>query len=512
MALPVRKLPTDPRRIRRGRRHPTIRVRRGYRSRRIKLTGRLLLSETFLYVPSLERFVCLERLTPLEIEAVLTRTTRIGTTFGSGAAAHGTGAATSASFTPNNNSFLVVRISGTQETDGGIEGTSFTLSDSINGSWSTTLRREVSVSSPGWSYGESLWGRGITTGASMTVSGDCGASNIRGYRIEVWDFTDYDTSTPIGTTGVATDADGNGVGTITLGANPASTSQVIATVHVGIGSGAASVTQGSDFTELTDASITGWMCCQSQVRTSSTSTSVTWQDLQAGAGTPVGATMIAIEIRQAASGQTITPSGIASAASLGSHTVANVAAQSVMPSGVASAAAYGSHTLVETIVLTPSGIASAASYGSHTLANVAAQSVTPNGITTAAAYGSHTVETTVTNNIAPSGVASAAAYGSHTVADVTLSITPNGIASAAAYGMQVVANATPQAVTPNGIASAAAYGSHTVADVTLQVLPGGVASAAQYGLHALTGGFVAVGTSRGGMHISRLGIWLDPRS
>jgi hypothetical protein len=244
------------------------------------------------------------------VTGTLRRRNLIATTFGTTSTGHGTGAATTAAFTPSDNSLLVVRVSATQETDGGIEGTSLTIADSLGTlSWTS---RVASTSSPGWSYGERVWTAPVTTGTSMTVSADCGASNIHAYRIEVYEYTGYDTTTPVGGIATGTDADGNGVAQITLDATPAATSEVLAFGHVSLSStGGAGFTPGTNWSELfgnQDASyVDGWCAFQAMQRKGSTDTAVDWADLQTGAAPTTAATLIALEIREAAAAEGVTP-------------------------------------------------------------------------------------------------------------------------------------------------------------------------------------------------------------
>jgi hypothetical protein len=221
------------------------------------------------------------------------------------ATSFGAGAYTPASFTPSNNVLVGVLARAMQTDDTGLEGTTLTITDSAGLTWTS---RVASATSPGWSYGHRFWTAPVTTGESMTVSIDAGAFSVEIYRVEVYQWADYDTVTPVGATADGTDADGNGAAAITLGAAPASNSEVIAFMTTVMNSGASSAAPGAGWTELFDfSSAAGFITAQTQVRSGSTSTSVDWADLSDGAGSPLGTVLSAVEIRHAASGGGATP-------------------------------------------------------------------------------------------------------------------------------------------------------------------------------------------------------------
>jgi len=225
-----------------------------------------------------------------------TRTNRLQAT---SATSFGTGAYTPASFTPSNNSLLYVVAFFIANTDDASEGTSLTITDSAGLTWTS---RAASTTSPGWSYGVRVWTAPVTTGVSMTVSIDCGTTDVYCYRVEVYDFTNYDTVTPVQGAVVGSDADGDGAHSLTLGATPATDSILMAHVATGYGSGTGSVTPNANWTELFDTDIVSWLVCQSQNRTGTTSTSVDWDDVLATGASPFGSSSVALEIRNAPSG------------------------------------------------------------------------------------------------------------------------------------------------------------------------------------------------------------------
>jgi hypothetical protein len=211
--------------------------------------------------------------------------------------AFGTGTFTTTSFTPANNTLLVCRISAHSQANDAFVGSDLTIS----GGGLTWTSRVVSTTDPGWAYGDRVWSAPVTTGASMTIAADAGAFAIENYRVEVYEYSGHDSVSPIGTSAVGSDADGDGAGNITLGASPASTSEVLAFANAARGGGAGgTIDVGAGWTEIYDTSRADWWDFQAQSRTSSTSTSVDWADLAVGAGAPLGATLIALEIKQAA--------------------------------------------------------------------------------------------------------------------------------------------------------------------------------------------------------------------
>lgn len=227
----------------------------------------------------------------------LTRTQRSATT-SSGVAQ--TAAFESATFTPANDSLLVAIGLAVEESDSGMEGTDLTVSDSLG--TLTWTSRAATVTSPLWSYGIRIWTAPVTTGASMTVSVDCGARSIQYYRLEVFDYTSNAGSVGTGASAIGSSAVGNGADSITLSAAPALASEVIAAVMTLNSAGTGSIDPAAGWTELNDVTAPNWSTFQTQARTGSTSTTVGWDDLLNG-GTPFGGSvMAALEITEVGGG------------------------------------------------------------------------------------------------------------------------------------------------------------------------------------------------------------------
>ncbi len=230
-------------------------------------------------------------------EAQLTRTNRISS---ASADTFGTGAYTSASFTPTPNSLVVVTCFGIDETADVMEGTTLTATDSVG----STFTSEVATnSSPGWGYGHRQWTTlAGSSPAARTVSCDAGATNVHAYRMWIDDFTGFDTGDPTDGAVVGTDADGNGAASVTLAEAPAAGDFVYGVASTGISGGSPSMTQGATFTERLDVTSAGWANWHIESVTGVTSTTVDWVDLNAGAGTNLGGTLSGLIIRVASGG------------------------------------------------------------------------------------------------------------------------------------------------------------------------------------------------------------------
>lgn len=195
----------------------------------------------------------------------------------------GTGGFTTPSFTPPDNSLVTVVVSAISNNGTSAVVSNLTLTQS--GGLTVTSRLQGGEDAA-WTVGPRIFSFEVTTGAAMTVTADCGATNIYHYKVEVYAHTGYNTSTPYGATATGTGTY-DGAKSITLSGAPAAESEVIAVVAGGSSNSGGGVTEGSGWTELTDTQVNDWLFAQSQVRTGSTSTSVPWQDINttlSGAG------------------------------------------------------------------------------------------------------------------------------------------------------------------------------------------------------------------------------------
>jgi len=241
----------------------------------------------------------------------LTRTTKLQT---KSSAEFGYNAFTTSAFTPSNNSLLVVAISalegaGTSEMASGVGGLNISIDD-VGADLTWTTRVTTLLTEGGWGYGTKIFTAPVTTGVSMTIVADVATADIHDYFVEVYQYTGYDTGSPVGGSIVGTDADGDGAASITLSSTPAADSDVLAFAILVLNtSGTPNVTEGAGWTELADQYSDAWAQAQSQARTGSTSTTVAWADLQASGGGASGAALSAIEIKAAAGGGTNTGAG-----------------------------------------------------------------------------------------------------------------------------------------------------------------------------------------------------------
>lgn len=210
---------------------------------------------------------------------------------------HGTGSFTTGAFTPPDNSLLVVAIYA-HGTSGADISSSQTISDSVGLTWTSRALVGVAASD---GLGIRVWTAPVTTGASMTITADCGAENVFKYGVHRIAYTGYDTGSPTGATATAGVSGATDDETITLSASPATTSEVVAAMGIIMGGGTQLVTPGTGWTEIYEGtSDADFSNTQSQVRTGSTSTSVVWDDIDAGTGTATHGGFLAVEIKAAA--------------------------------------------------------------------------------------------------------------------------------------------------------------------------------------------------------------------
>lgn len=188
------------------------------------------------------------------------------------------------------------------------------------------------------------------------------------------------------------------------------------------------------------------------------------------------------------SGQTITPTGIASTLALGSPTV-TTGAVDVTASGIASTLALGQPTVsADATNVSVTGIASTLAIGQPTI-TTGAVSISATGITATLAIGQPTISVGAVS-ISATGIASTLGIGQPvvTVGDVAISVT--GIASALALGQPTITVGLSVSVT--GIASTAALGQPTVTTGAVTVSATGIASSLAIGEPTITTGALTI--------------------
>lgn len=235
----------------------------------------------------------------------LSRTNRVGA-HSATSGNFGTGVYTTGSFTPSDNSLLVVMGMFIENGGSSDPTTLLTLADSAGLTWTQRLAAITSPTS--FPTLVKCWTAPVTTGVSMTCSLDCGARSAGMYGIAVVDYTGYDTSTPTGVT--ATGQQNGGFDepptpvTLTLSGAPASTSEVLG--FIGIDKSTQGVTPGTssaDFSEIYEPAVNSdWGGMHLEGRTGSASTTVDWDDIRSGGGALFNYAALGIEIRAAAEG------------------------------------------------------------------------------------------------------------------------------------------------------------------------------------------------------------------
>lgn len=298
----------------------------------------------------------------------------------------GTGNFTSSSFTPADNSLLVVGVSFVENSGSTSDPTSVMA---VSGGGLTFTQRATAVASPtAFSSLSQIWTAPVTTGASMAIGLSTSGRNAGLYGISVVCYTGYNAGSPIG--GTASGQQSGGFGSapnavsLTLSGAPASGDEVFGSIFAD--KTTADITPGSTFTEIHDLNNTSWGSLESEIRTASTSTTVDWVDLRPGGGSlfNYAATAIVVQV----GGASITPNGLAAPVALGQPTVTQ--SFTATPNGLAVPVALGQPTLTWSASITPDGIAVPVSLGSPTVSMIVGN-VGPAGIAIPVAVGQPTL-------------------------------------------------------------------------------------------------------------------------
>lgn len=209
-------------------------------------------------------------------------------------------ATVSGSFTPPNNSLLVLVL--------GISITqSSSTSRSVSGGGLTwTLQKSSSGNLLGFFGYSDIYTAPITTGASMTVSitGSGTAGQHYALVYDICAYTGHNTSTPIGATASGQDlSGGNPSAGMTLSGSPASTSEVLAVALQDCDGTGAGPYQGTGYTNLFFAGPSNGDAIPVEIeyRDSSTSTAVAFQDMLS-TGASYGWVGAAVEIQASGGG------------------------------------------------------------------------------------------------------------------------------------------------------------------------------------------------------------------
>ena len=213
----------------------------------------------------------------------LSRTDLLSETSGSG---HGTGSYVTGSFTPPDNSLLVVCLAVENQNNNATHA-SITVA---GGGWTFTKQIAVDQLTDGTDC-TAIFTAPVTTGASMTLTIDCGAEDIYRYVAHVFAENGHNTSSPIGATGTFGTVSGANPSSFSLNAPPASSSEIFA---IGlVDGGANTLTAGTGWSEI--ASTIPDVEVKTERRTGSTSTTVLWNAFTSG--TASGGSSVALEIK-----------------------------------------------------------------------------------------------------------------------------------------------------------------------------------------------------------------------
>lgn len=294
----------------------------------------------------------------------------------------GTGNFTSNSFTPANNSLLVV---GQVYVENSGSTTDPTSALTISGGGLTFTQQATAVAAPtAFPSLVKIWTAPVTTGASMTLVSSTSGRNAGLYGVSVVCYTGYNTGTPVG--GTATGQQNGGFGaapnavSLTFSGAPASGDEAFGFVFAN--KTTTDITPGSTLTEIDDQFNSNWGDLESETRTGSTSTTVDWVDLRPGGGSLFNYAAAAIVIQ--VGGASITPNGVPIAVGLGQPTVSQ--SLTVTPAGIAVPAAIGQPTLTWSGSITPNGTAVPVALGQPSVSMIIG-TVSPTGIAVPVAVG-----------------------------------------------------------------------------------------------------------------------------
>ena len=169
----------------------------------------------------------------------------------------GNGGSTSGAFDPPDNCILVVEAG--LQTNGalGDVSASITVADNTGGALTWTSRAVIGASVD-FANAMRAWTAPVVSQGSMTVTVDCGASNINCWFISVVAWTDDAGGTlGTGTTGTNAALGSNGAGTVTLAGSPAATSEIFGGRTGGTSTtGTHAATEGAGYTEIHDLNVT----------------------------------------------------------------------------------------------------------------------------------------------------------------------------------------------------------------------------------------------------------------
>jgi hypothetical protein len=227
-------------------------------------------------------------------------------------------------FTPSANSIVVV-VMGCINDGGRVDTGGLAVT---GGGLTWTRQLQVGVEASGWSQTFEVWTAPVGSSppsVALNVAGAIASGSYAAHvHVNAFDFTGYDTSSPIGTKKIVSGAGTEyGAYSMTLDAAPASSSIVLAGRYCSTSGGnPTNATVGSGWTELYDygTDTSGQGDLQTQERTGSTSTSVAWADTveTADANYPgLWIQFAAIEIKEASTGASCAPGAARASRAIG---------------------------------------------------------------------------------------------------------------------------------------------------------------------------------------------------
>lgn len=298
----------------------------------------------------------------------------------------GTGNFTSNSFTPADNSLLVV---GGAFVENNGTTTDPTSAFTISGGSLTFTERATAVASPtAFNSLVKIWTAPVTTGAPMTLALSTSGRTAGLYGVSAVCYTGYNTGTPVG--GTASGQQNGGFGSapnpvsLTLSGAPVSGDEVFGFVFAD--KTTANITPGSAFTEIDDLNNSNWGSLESEIRTGSTSTTVDWVDLRPGGGSLFNFAAAAIVIQVGA--PAVTPNGLAIPVGLGQPTVSQ--SFTTTPAGISIPTGVGQPTVTWSGTAVPNGIAVPVALGQPNVSMIIGTAV-PSGLAVPVQVGSPTV-------------------------------------------------------------------------------------------------------------------------
>lgn len=180
-----------------------------------------------------------------------------------------------------------------------------TLTDSVFLTWTQQLFAQTDeLGDNQFATGLKIWTAPVgPISEEMTLTLDCGATNIDHYGVSVVAYTGYDEVNPIGTKGTAFRNTAGSAGPVSfnLPVSPRGGSEVFAAAAANDTGSAGGITPGTGWTEVHDLGIIhNWGAFQTQVRGSSVSPGVGWNNINSSGSGHFGWALGALEIRAGA--------------------------------------------------------------------------------------------------------------------------------------------------------------------------------------------------------------------